>query len=351
MGCELVQNGVNQQAACSIEAQLSANDRARSPRRHRPLAAIGPNDIRRLRGTTSSWPIAQYGVRPLSTAGRAASCEVGTVYLPGTHDRARGPSVASTPSPTSRPRRAGPPQTRSTARQRACRSGVGTRHPRPDARTRVRRCPRHRRPPAGQRRREVLYGPRSPLPRSAPLERSSPRPGTSPRKSQPVRLPGRATPRSRGTRWAERPRERRGTAAAPRRTRLGRLLRLGRGRRRTPVACAHHHLDPPSSQCSPGASLTGAVDQTWARADPPSIVVASRHPSTRRERAGGLGLSVAASPVASGLIAMPEMPYRGSFPPTQMNTRPRASGARRRYLYPVLVSRHPRPRTFRHRRD
>jgi hypothetical protein len=35
------------------------------------------------------------------------------------------------------------------------------------------------------------------------------------------------------------------------------LLRLGRGRRRTPVACAHHHLDPPSSPCSPGASPTG----------------------------------------------------------------------------------------------
>lgn len=43
MDCELVENGVNPQAACSTEAQSSANDRARSPRRHRLLAAIGPS--------------------------------------------------------------------------------------------------------------------------------------------------------------------------------------------------------------------------------------------------------------------------------------------------------------------
>jgi hypothetical protein len=55
-------------------------------------------------------------------------------------------------------------------------------------------------------------------------------------------------------------------------------------------------------------------------------------PSTRREHPGGPGLSAAASPVASGLTAMP---YPGSFPPTRMNTGPRASGARRRHLDPV----------------
>jgi hypothetical protein len=128
------------------------------------------------------------------------------------------------------------------------------------------------------RRHEVLYGPRSPLPRSTPLERSSPRPGTSPRKSQPVRLRRRATPRSRETRWAERPRERRGTAATPRRTPLGWLLRLGRGRRRTPVACAHHHLDPPSSQCSPGASPAGRPHRPPAAAGVVPMTVRTRAP-------------------------------------------------------------------------